>query len=216
MARTRLFDVIRRSYRLRRSAAARGEPLGEHTERAREAYLSRRAMLRSTAASGLALSLPSLGAGCGGGETAAVPVAIVGAGLAGMVCAHRLSQMGVSVEVFEAWNRTGGRTFTARGMLDGDQLCELGGELIDTGHEVMQGLAMELGLDLDDLFEPDLADTWWFGGRAVPTAEIVTAFEPVAQAITTQLEATFDLEVRTARAGTTTSSSRSTCSSTRG
>jgi monoamine oxidase len=193
MARTRLFDLLRRTARLRRSAALHGEPLAEHTERMREAWLSRRAMLRASAAGGLALSVPVLGPGCGGDQVGA-PVAIVGAGLAGMVCAHRLQQMGVSVEIFEAWNRTGGRTFTARGMLEGDQICELGGELIDTGHEVMQGLAMELGLDLDDLLEADFEDTWHFGGRAVPLSEIVTAFEPVAAAITSQLEATFDVD----------------------
>ncbi|GAB4209814.1 MAG: hypothetical protein OHK0013_29690 [Sandaracinaceae bacterium] len=193
MSRTRLFDLLRRTYRLQRSARLAGEPIGEHTERLREAYLSRRAMLRASAAGGLALSVPVVGPGCGAEEPQA-PVAIVGAGLAGMVCAHRLQQMGVSVEIFEAWNRTGGRTFTARGMLDGGQICELGGELIDTGHEVMQGLAMELGLELDDLFEPDFADTWFFEGRAVPTSEIVTAFEPVAAAIGMQLEATFDVD----------------------
>jgi monoamine oxidase len=193
MARTRLFDLLRRTHRLQRSARLAGEPFAEHAERLYEAYLSRRAMLRASAASGLVLSVPTLGAGCGSDEPVA-PVAIVGAGLAGMVCAHRLQQAGVSVEVFEAWNRTGGRTFTARGMLEGGQLCELGGELIDTGHEVMQGLALELGLGLDDLFEAELADTWHFDGRAVPTSEIVAAFEPVSRAIAEQLEATFEVD----------------------
>jgi monoamine oxidase len=193
MARTRLFDLIRLSYRLQRSARLAGEPLLEHTERLREAYLSRRAMLRISAASSLAFAAPALAAGCGSDDPEA-PVAIVGAGLAGMVCAHRLQQAGVSVEVFEAWNRTGGRTFTARGLLEGGQLCELGGELIDSNHEVMQGLAMELGLGLDDLFEAEFADTWHFEGRLVPMREIVTAFEPVAAAIAAQLEATFEVD----------------------
>lgn len=193
MARTRLFDLLRRTYRLQRSAARAGEPLGEHSERLRAAYLSRRAMLRRSAASGAALTLPSW-IGCGDTAPTRAPVAVVGAGLSGLVCTHRLAQMGLSVDVFEAWNRTGGRTFTARGMLDGGQICELGGELIDSDHTVMQGLAMELGLTLDDLFEPDLADTYHFGGRAVPASEIAASFAPVADQIAMQLEATFEVD----------------------
>ncbi|MBN8610309.1 MAG: FAD-dependent oxidoreductase [Deltaproteobacteria bacterium] len=199
MARTRLFDLLRRSYRLQRSASRHGEPLCEHLERAREVYLARRAsllsrrsVLRASAATGAAFAWSAL-PGCDAGVTA-TPVAVVGAGLAGLVCAHRLAQVGVGVDVFEAWNRTGGRTFTARGMLDGGQICELGGELIDSDHAVMQGLAMELELTLDDLYEPDLLETYFFGGRAVPVSEISASFAPVAEQIATQLEATFDVD----------------------
>lgn len=195
MARTPLFDLLRRTYRLQRSAARSNEPLREHTERLRAAYLSRRAVLRASAASGAALTLPGV-IGCNEPSMMTTPaaVAVVGAGLSGLVCTHRLAQMGLAVDVFEAWNRTGGRTFTARGMLDGGQICELGGELIDSDHTVMQGLAMELGLGLDDLVEADLTDTYFFGGRAVPASEIATAFTPVAEQIAMQLEATFEVD----------------------
>ena len=40
------------------------------------------------------------------------PVAVVGAGLAGLVCARRLDQMGVDVLLFEASDRIGGRVRT--------------------------------------------------------------------------------------------------------
>jgi monoamine oxidase len=192
MARTRLFDLLRRSHRLSRSAARAGEPLLEHSERARALYLSRRAWMRSSAAIGAAASLPTF-AGCGE-SAAAVPVAVVGAGLAGLVCTHRLAQAGLAVDVFEAWNRTGGRTFTARGMLDGGQICELGGELIDSDHSVMQGLAMELGLTLDDLLESGFEDTYHLAGRAVPANDVATSFAPVSEQIAMQLEATFELD----------------------
>ncbi|MBX7195041.1 MAG: FAD-dependent oxidoreductase [Sandaracinaceae bacterium] len=191
MARTRLFDLLRRSYRLRRSAHEAGEPVAEHTERLREAYWSRRRLLRTGATVGAgALVVPWQGCGDASGS----PVAIVGAGLAGLVCAHRLAQAGLAADVFEAWNRTGGRTFTARGMLEGDQICELGGELIDTGHTVMQDLASELGLTLDDLAAPELTDTFYFGARAVPESELSASFAPVADRIARQLEATFELD----------------------
>jgi len=196
MARTRLFDLLRRSYRLRRSALTHGEPLLEHAERTRAAFLTRRAMLRASAAGGGGATRPAplIGGGDSPRMLAGASVGGVGAGLAGLTCTHRLAQMGLRVEVFDAWNRTGGRTYTGRGMLDGGQICELGGELIDSDHSVMQGLAMELGLELDDLFDPDLADTFHIGGRDVPASEITAAFAPVADAIAMQLEATFELD----------------------
>jgi monoamine oxidase len=190
MARTRLFDLLRRTYRLHRSAARAGEPFQEHSERALALYLSRREVMRASAALGAASAMPTL-AGCGDG-TVSAPVAVVGAGLAGLVCTHRLAQAGLAVDVFEAWNRTGGRTFTARGMLDGGQICELGGELIDSDHSVMQGLAMELGLTLDDLIESGFEDTYHLAGRAVPANDVATSFAPVAEQIAMQLEATFE------------------------
>ncbi len=190
MARTRLFDLLRRSQRLRRSAGRAGEPLLEHSERLREAYLSRRRLLQAASIGAGALALPWQGCGESGGA----PVAVVGAGLAGLVCTHRLAQAGLVADVFEAWHRTGGRTFTARGMLEGGQICELGGELIDSDHTVMQDLANELGLTLDDLAAPELTDTYFFGGRAVPESEISAAFAPVADQIAAQLTATFEVD----------------------
>ncbi|MBM3962182.1 MAG: hypothetical protein FJ306_09830 [Planctomycetes bacterium] len=42
-------------------------------------------------------------------------VAVVGAGLAGLTCSHRLRQRGVLAEVYEASPRLGGRCWTRRG-----------------------------------------------------------------------------------------------------
>jgi monoamine oxidase len=77
-------------------------------------------------------------------------VAIVGAGLAGLTCAHRLTQHGVGCTVYEAHgSRIGGRCWTAREFADG-QAGEHGGEFIDTLHHHIRALAAELGLHLDD------------------------------------------------------------------
>jgi monoamine oxidase len=189
MARTALFAQLRRSFQLARSAARHGEPAAEHAERTREAYLSRRDLLRGAAA--VAVTAPLVHA-CGGGGSAAADVGIVGAGIAGLHCAYRLQQRGVAADVFDAWNRVGGRTFTARGMLDGGQLCELGGELVDTGHDHMRALATEFGLTIDDRTEAAgiRKDTYFIGGRVVPESEIVTAFTPVAMRMDAAVSAT--------------------------
>jgi len=74
--------------------------------------------------------------------------------------------------------------FTARDRWADQQLTELGGELIDTQHTVLRGLADELGLRLDAILEPSgngvRQDTWFFDGRLVADAEIVDAFRPIA------------------------------------
>jgi monoamine oxidase len=72
---------------------------------------------------------------------------------------------------------------TARGLLDGGQLVELGGELIDTGHVTMHALAEELGLALDDLAAIDsgvTAEVFHFDGVAVSEATLVDLYAPLA------------------------------------
>ncbi|MFO7178872.1 MAG: FAD-dependent oxidoreductase, partial [Pseudomonadota bacterium] len=118
-------------------------------------------------------------------------VVVVGAGLAGLHCAYRLHRAGVDVTVYEAANRVGGRTFTARGEFPGGQIAELGGELIDSNHLILHALADELGIPLDDRFEdaPSVAEVWWIDGAAVPDSTIVEQFTNVADVMLGDLEA---------------------------
>jgi monoamine oxidase len=147
---------------------------------------SRRDVLRG--ALGTAAFVP-LAAACGddagSSETA---VAVIGGGIAGLHCAYRLAGAGVPVTVYEASSRAGGRMFTARGMFADDQICELGGELVDTGHVTIQALADEFGLTLDDLPAATAGlrpDTFHFDGAVVADADIVDAFTPVAAQMAT-------------------------------
>jgi monoamine oxidase len=74
-----------------------------------------------------------------------VEVVVVGAGLAGLCAARRLSQAGLSVSVLEARDRVGGRTWS-RALADGTVL-DLGGQWIGPMQTRVITLARELGVE---------------------------------------------------------------------
>jgi monoamine oxidase len=111
---------------------------------------------------------------------------VVGAGLAGVTAAYRLSQAGVNVQLFESRDRVGGRCWTARGFADG-QIAEHGGEFIDTRHVHLIGLAKELGLELEDLFDGWVPGSiWpnWVGGEVVDGKELHEQLAPIREKVT--------------------------------
>lgn len=118
---------------------------------------TRREALRAAAGAGLAWS--AFGAlGCGSsssidatGVVRGSRVVIIGAGLAGLCCAHRLRQAGIRADVYEANERLGGRCWTIREVFAEGQIAEHGGEFIDTDHAAIRRLVNELGLHLDDV-----------------------------------------------------------------
>ena len=144
--------------------------------RAGRGVVSRRGLLRMGGAVGVSAALAACttrSSPAASGTKAATPtapgvrVAVIGAGLAGTTAAYRLARSGVRVRLFEARDRIGGRCWTARGFADG-QTAEHGGEFIDTRHVHLRGLATELGLQLDDLWQGDVPDaispSWINGG----------------------------------------------------
>jgi len=75
-------------------------------------------------------------------------VAVVGAGLAGLRCAHLLwSARRIAATVFEANEaRAGGRCWTLRGYFQGGLETEHGGSFLNSNQLAVRGLAAELGL----------------------------------------------------------------------
>jgi monoamine oxidase len=110
-------------------------------------------------------------------------VAVVGAGLAGLMCANDLLDGGIRATVYEADSRVGGRCFSGRDLFPG-QVFERGGELIDTGHKTMLGMCHRFGLDTElhfDFFDGE--ETFFFGGHHVDVEDIVDDYRVFVDAM---------------------------------
>jgi monoamine oxidase len=148
---------------------------------ARDMLLQRRALLKLTAASSVALlgSNPLMAAAVNLGRASNARIVIVGAGLGGLTCAYQLKKAGVNATVYEASQRLGGRCWSNTTTFPG-QVAENGGELIDTGHTELRGLAADLGLMLDDLADYDAEAggelTFWIDGSRYTWDEQVADF----------------------------------------
>jgi monoamine oxidase len=176
MARTPLFDALRRAL-VRADAQRRGATPAPRSGPTRRQFLG-------TTAAALALPVLPSCSGDGGDGATVLPVVVVGGGIAGLHCAVRLVEAGVDVTVFEASGRTGGRMWTGKDLFADGQVCELGGELVDSGHTTIQGLCEELGLPLDDLSagEPfEFVDIFFIDGQVIPFPALVEAFTPLAE-----------------------------------
>jgi len=207
MARTPLVDILRRGAAIAAHCARSGEPLDEAIARERAARVdrARRRFLRDSLGASAALALAACTpAALRMHDDAAEEVVIVGAGIAGLTCAWRLRQAGVRVALHEAQERIGGRMFSLREHFADGQVCELGGELIDTGHARIRALAAELGLVLDDLAEdPTTAfgDLWFHGGRRYSEHDILREFAPLAAAIQRDADSLPDEQITWAAPG---------------
>jgi monoamine oxidase len=126
------------------------------------------------------------------GKKASPRVADVGAGLAGLTCAHRLRQAGITATVYEASSRLGGRCWTNRGYFEDDQIAEHGGELIDQSHTEIRHLAQELGLPLDNLLSAEVNGTepfYFFDGSRYPFADATRDIKAIWQTVHRDLSA---------------------------
>jgi monoamine oxidase len=153
-------------------------------ERAREG-ISRRQFLGAAAAAAATFALPRAA------RAGSVPrIAVIGGGISGLSAALTLQDAGygAGVTVYEASNRIGGRMFSNSKQVNGtsywndDQVTEWCGELIDSAHTTVQGLAHRFNLPLADLAASAPAGaqpTYFFKNAYYPISQVDSDFQHV-------------------------------------
>jgi monoamine oxidase len=173
-------DRFRRLVRLLQTSSATDTPARHSTARS----ITRRQFIVGTGAAASTLGTPGVFAS----RAQNLDVGIVGAGLAGLVCAEQLTRKGVIPSVYDAADRVGGRCFSLRGFFPG-QVAERGGEFIDNPHKTLLGYARSFGLAREDVNKFPGEVTYFFGGQHVAESAVVEEFRAFVPAVRQDLKA---------------------------
>jgi monoamine oxidase len=163
--------------------------------RREEGSYSRRELLKRAGVAGAAVAVAGPAAFASRAGAATAPrIAIVGGGIAGLSAALTLADKGFASTIYEAsTDRVGGRMHSDRsGYWANSQVSEFCGELIDTGHTTIRGLAKRFNLATVDLLAAQprgSTDTYYFLGGDYPIDQADSDFQPVAAVLKSQLKA---------------------------
>src|SRR5437764_5659765 len=195
MARTPLLRAFERLAWEHHDAERMGIAPHELRARRAEAAYSRREFLKRAGAVGAGLAAaPAVVARPARAATRApARVAVVGGGIAGLNAALRLQGKGLASTGSEANSAVGGRMDSDRsGYWASGKVSEFCGELIDSGHTTILGLANRFSLPVVDLLAAEPAgstETYWFLGGRYPESQADIDFGPVRDAAKKDLTA---------------------------
>jgi monoamine oxidase len=187
---SRLTAMLREARAACHEAAARGMPIDEVTQRRAEYALSRRAFLLGSGAVILPGAAPHRPSPPRARPAPVRPaktqprIVIVGAGLAGIRCAHKLwTERGIRSTVFEADGRPGGRVETYR--FPNGQIAEQHGEFLSSEHASTLALVRryDLPLDLAGVYPGGGQDTYWFRGARYSQAQLNTDWQNFGRSV---------------------------------
>ncbi len=184
MARTPLLRQFQELFADFAEADRSGRPV-ETIRDERRAGLTRRDFLKGTGATLGAAALSGPLAAFASTAKATPPnsrIAIVGGGISGLTAALTLQDAGIASTVYEASGRVGGRMHSDTTSWLNGQVSEHCGELIDSGHKTILGLASRFKLATADLLSAEpthSTDTNYFFGQYYTDAQAQADFNAV-------------------------------------
>jgi len=186
MARTPLLSRFRELIADFHEAERSGRTVEAVQEERRQMRLTRRDFLKVTGATVGAAAFAGPMAALASTPRRSVPqqgrIAIIGGGIAGLNAALTLQDAGISSTVYEASDRVGGRMHSDTTSWLNGQTSEHCGELIDSGHKTILGLANRFNLARVDLLAAEplhSTDTDYFFGKYYTQAQANADFNPV-------------------------------------
>lgn len=189
MARTPLLSRIQTLFDDFDEADRSGRTVGSVQEERRQSRLTRRDFLKvgGAAVGAAALSGPAAAfAATTKANARQGRIAIIGAGIAGLNAALTLNDAGITSTVYEASGRVGGRMHSDTTSWLNGQTSEDCGELIDSKHKTILGLANRFNIPTVDLLgaEPNHStETDFFFGRYYTAAQANADFNAVWNAV---------------------------------
>jgi monoamine oxidase len=198
MARSPLLRSLQSLAHEHQAASQLGVDVEEYRERAAEARLSRRELVKRAGLAGAIAAAGPLAFARGARAAAQPRIAIVGAGISGLAAALQLQDAGLYADVYESSSRVGGRMHSdwqefGHGFWDNGQQAELCGELIDTNHKTILQLTQRFSLPTADLLQAQpngTTDTYWIFGSQYSYAQASIDFKPVHNTLQGQVQAT--------------------------
>ena len=163
-----------------------GRPVAAVQEELRQRGLTRRDFLKvAGVAAGAAALTPSAVFASTKNSGSQGRIAIIGGGISGLNAALTLQDAGITSTVYEASNRVGGRMHSDTTSWLNGQTTEHCGELIDTKHKTIRGLANRFNIPVTDLAaaEPiQSTETYFFSGKYYTRDQANIDFKPVYNA----------------------------------
>lgn len=190
MARTELLYGLRRLYRDFAIADACGRPVADVQAARSRRKSTRRDFFKATGSAVAAAGLLVRPQRVLGGQ--APRIVIVGGGIAGLTAALALAQGGYASTIFEASSRIGGRMHSDTTSWANGQVSEHCGELIDSSHQAILGLANLFGIPVADLAAaepPHSTETYRFFGHYYRPEQANDDFTAVYRAVNSDLNA---------------------------
>ena len=189
MARTPLLTKFQQLFQDFAEAEASGRPVSEIQQEHFHRGSTRRELIK---AGGAALAAATVFGPARLFGSSAPRIAIVGGGIAGLTAALTLQDAGYGSTIYEASSRVGGRMHSDTTSWAEGQVSEHCGELVDSRHKAILGLAKRFGIPVDDLLAaqpPQSTETYFFFGNYYTRDQANIDFNAVYNAVKKDLTA---------------------------